>query len=326
MSDCFTGRCCLRGIEMNKYEHFRCLCEKKLPSKVNDIHGRQLVIWGASDGGKILKHVIEALGYECHAFADSKYEEKREFCSLKVISPKKLNPEKYYVLVGVMSFAYAIEETLQELGYTHQDYIYIFDNEGYNKEDIEYQGCKVGRYTYGYQDLLKDFPIAKSIGRYCSINASARTVNNHAIDCITTHPFLDYRMFYSWDKQEKRKELCVKYGKYGNEFNSYTSPIRSNKDIVIGSDVWIGANVVILPGVTVGDGAILAAGAVVTKNVEPYAIVGGVPATTIKKRFSDDVIEKLLKIKWWEWSVDKIEENIELFYQPEEFCNKIGAM
>ena len=80
----------------------------------------------------------------------------------------------------------------------------------------------------------------------------------------------------------------------------------------------------ILPGVAIGDGAILAAGAVVTKDVKPYTVVGGVPAKTIKKRFDDEMIETFLKIKWWEWTVDKIEENIELFYQPEVFCEKFG--
>lgn len=307
---------------MNKYEYFHSLCENKIPARLDDVRERKVIIWGASDGGKILKRVIESMGCECSAFVDSKYEEKKEFCSLDVLSPKVLAPQNYYVFVGVMSFVYDIEEVLQELGYGHKDYCYIFDNEGYNKDDIEYHGCKIGRYTYGYRDLLKDFPIAKSIGRYCSINGTARVVNNHAIDCVTTHPFLDHRMFYSWDKQEERKRLCMKYGKYGKEFNSYTSPIRSNKDIIIGNDVWIGANVVILPGVTIGDGAILAAGAVVTKDVDPYAIVGGVPATVIKKRFSDDIIDKLLEIKWWDWSIEKIEENIELFYQTIDFCKE----
>ena len=81
---------------------------------------------------------------------------------------------------------------------------------------------------------------------------------------------------------------------------------------------------VILPGVTIGDGAVLAAGAIVNKNVEPYEIVGGVPAKPIKKRFTDDVIEKLLEIKWWDWSIDEIEENIELFYQPEKMVSFFG--
>ena len=79
----------------------------------------------------------------------------------------------------------------------------------------------------------------------------------------------------------------------------------------------IGGNVSILPGVTIGDGAIIAAGAVVTKDVEPYAIVGGVPARRIRYRFSREVIDRLLRIKWWEWEHEKIEDNLELFFCPD---------
>lgn len=78
------------------------------------------------------------------------------------------------------------------------------------------------------------------------------------------------------------------------------------KDSVIGNDVWIGNNVCIKQGITIGDGAIIATGAVVTKSVLPYTIYGGVPAKFIKKRFTDEQIEELLKIKWWNWNIEKI--------------------
>ena len=82
-------------------------------------------------------------------------------------------------------------------------------------------------------------------------------------------------------------------------------------NITIGNDVWIGYEAVILSGVTIGDGAIIGTRSVVTKDVPPYTIVGGAPARVIKKRFSDDVIEKLLKIKWWNWPVEKIAGSLE---------------
>jgi len=92
--------------------------------------------------------------------------------------------------------------------------------------------------------------------------------------------------------------------------------------VIIGNDVWIGANVIILPNVTVGDGAIIGAGAVVTKNVEPYSIVGGVPARLIKKRFSDLEITKLLQIKWWNKDISWIRVNQAYFTNINEFFNR----
>ena len=80
--------------------------------------------------------------------------------------------------------------------------------------------------------------------------------------------------------------------------------------IIIGNDVWIGFEAVILSGVTIGDGAIIGTRAVVTKDVPPYMIVGGIPAKSIRKRFSDDVICKLLKLQWWNWTENRIKKNI----------------
>ena len=81
-------------------------------------------------------------------------------------------------------------------------------------------------------------------------------------------------------------------------------------DIVIGNDVWIGYEAVILAGVTIGDGAIIGTRALVTRDVAPYTIVGGVPAKPIRKRFSDEIISRLLEIKWWDWPDEKIKRNI----------------
>jgi acetyltransferase-like isoleucine patch superfamily enzyme len=93
-------------------------------------------------------------------------------------------------------------------------------------------------------------------------------------------------------------------------------------DVIIGSDVWLGANATILSGVSIGHGAVVACGALVTKNVKPYEVVAGNPARHIRFRFSDDDVEKLLEISWWEWDVKEVlnistylcNENLELFF------------
>jgi len=82
-------------------------------------------------------------------------------------------------------------------------------------------------------------------------------------------------------------------------------------DTVIGNDVWIGTNVTVLPGIKIGDGAIIAANATVTRDVEPYSIVGGNPIKLIKMRFSKAKIQELLELKWWDWDLDRITENLE---------------
>jgi acetyltransferase-like isoleucine patch superfamily enzyme len=90
--------------------------------------------------------------------------------------------------------------------------------------------------------------------------------------------------------------------------------ITSNGNITIGNDVWVGFGVTIMSGVTIGDGVVIAANANIVKDIEPYSIIGGNPAKLIKKRFSDEDIEFLLKLRWWDWTPDKIEENKELLF------------
>ncbi len=102
----------------------------------------------------------------------------------------------------------------------------------------------------------------------------------------------------------------------------YELPEKRNF-ILIGSDVWIGANSIILPGIKIGHGAIIGAGSVVTHNVTPYAIVAGSPARLVRFRYSEDQIRKLLKIAWWNWTDEKIAENVAYFYgEVEKFIEK----
>ena len=101
-------------------------------------------------------------------------------------------------------------------------------------------------------------------------------------------------------------------------------PSVDGGQVIIGSDVWIAGDVTILSGIIIGNGAIIACNSVVTKDVPPYAFVAGNPAEIKKYRFDDNVIKKLLEIKWWKWSDEKIRNNIEYFRDINKFVNKFG--
>lgn len=106
------------------------------------------------------------------------------------------------------------------------------------------------------------------------------------------------------------------YANIQNKFQDkyhFCSILTTKGGIIVGNNVWIGDNVVILSGVIVGDGAVLGAGSVVTKNIPPYSIAAGNPAKVIRKRFSDEIIEQLRTIKWWDWPEDKIRRNRKFF-------------
>lgn len=134
------------------------------------------------------------------------------------------------------------------------------------------------------------------IGRFCAIAKGVEFIMNganHRMNSITTYPF--NIMGNGWERATPTlQELPLK------------------GDTVVGNDVWIGQNVTILPGVHIGDGAIVGANSVVSKNVPAYHIVGGNPIRTIRKRFDDETIDFLIHLKWWDWSDEKIFENLEL--------------
>lgn len=144
------------------------------------------------------------------------------------------------------------------------------------------------------------------IGRFCSIGPNVKIgLGLHPTNFISTHP-----AFYSTQKQ---CQITFADKNYFKELGK----------IIIGNDVWIGANVLILDNVSIGDGAIIAAGAVVTKDVEPYSVVGGLPARLIRMRFKYDEIQCLMGIEWWNRDIEWLKRNYALFNNPEDFFRLI---
>lgn len=166
---------------------------------------------------------------------------------------------------------------------------------------------QVGEFTYAWKPRIKSWGEGTTcrIGKFCSIAGDVQIFlgGNHRNDWITTYPF--------------NQLLQDVYG------NIKGHPM-SKGDVVIGNDVWIGNNVMIMSGVTIGDGASIGAGAVVTKDVPPYAIAAGVPATVKKYRFAPGVRTILLKMRWWDWPIDKIAEAVPLLQSGnwQEFFEK----
>ncbi|HEY5532871.1 MAG TPA: CatB-related O-acetyltransferase [Candidatus Anoxymicrobiaceae bacterium] len=154
---------------------------------------------------------------------------------------------------------------------------------------------EIGEYTYGVPKVV--FPQARlKIGKFCSIswNVTIYLGGNHRLDWIALYPFAG--------KEHDRWPDVEGVDKY----------LTTRGDVTIGNDVWIGSDVIIMSGVTIGDGAAIGAGSVITTDVEPYSVVAGNPARVIKKRFSDDDIDKLLRISWWDWPEEKIRRNVHL--------------
>lgn len=164
---------------------------------------------------------------------------------------------------------------------------------------------QVGRYTYfdGNVRLVTWVPGEKIVfGNFCSVADGAMICvgGNHGTELVSTYPFDNFIL-----------------GK-PNPTRTY----RTTRDTVIGNDVWIASRACVLGGTQVGNGAVLSTGSVVFGDVPPYAIMAGNPAQIVRYRFSKVTVERLQRLKWWDWPNDKIQANVEWFYRPiQEFID-----
>lgn len=163
-----------------------------------------------------------------------------------------------------------------------------------------YGNIELGAYSYisgpgSYVDGAK-------IGKHCSIARYVTLgVTGHNYNWVSTSAaFIDRTL----------------------DINNTPPHVPQKNPVIIGNDVWIGMYAIVNRGIKIGDGAVVASGAVVTKDVPPYAIVGGNPAKIIKYRFSPEIIENLLEIKWWDWDESLIKSRVDDFYNIEQFCSK----
>lgn len=298
---------------------YKKICEDIIQYRIDDIRRKKFIyVWGAGRGALIIKEVLSGFDLKIDFFIDKRFSELNGKLDVPVIPIEEFDKNEGFLIVGFRGTNYEADNVVSHM--PSDSYIYIMDGKTivYRHCTI-YKGVPIGKYTYGYKELLSEFPLCRGIGNFCSISRTARIYNCHPLEYVTTSPILDHRSFHTIDEMPEIERLCDKYGKHFDNHPYEDSKLRKNRPVKIGNDVWIGANVVILPGVTIGDGAIIGAGAVVTHDVGPYEIVGGVPAKLIKKRFSDRDIAKFEAIKWWDWTEEKLKENFELLYQPELF-------
>lgn len=179
----------------------------------------------------------------------------------------------------------------------------------YLQDVVTGPNIEVGAYTI-YNDFVHDprdfeknnllyhYPVngdRLKIGKFCSVACGVKflfTSGNHSLRSLSTYSF------------------PIFYEQWGLDPKNIRDAWENKGDIVIGNDVWIGYEAVILSGVTVGDGAVIGTRAVVTKDVPPYTIVGGVPARPIRRRFDPQTIARLEKLRWWDWEEERIARNL----------------
>ncbi len=160
--------------------------------------------------------------------------------------------------------------------------------EFYLDREIKTYGWTIGEHTYGHPTILEPRDANFTIGKYTSIGPHVFIcLSNHDVRNVSSYPFVALQAYWPGVPEGVTDHI-------------------SKGDVCIGNDVWIGAHVFICPGVTIGDGAVLGSYSVVTKDVAAYDIVGGNPARRLRSRFAEDVVQRLLRIAWWDWADETV--------------------
>jgi virginiamycin A acetyltransferase len=193
------------------------------------------------------------------------------------------NPNTIYPLEGYDKLVF-LKPFIKAPNIIVGDYTY-FDDPKNGPENFEVQNVL---YNYDFTKVQLIF------GKFCAIAAETRFImtGDHKLDGFSTYPFPIFKS--GWEEVYNVAELPTK------------------GDIIVGNDVWFGYDSLVKGGVTIGDGAIIASRAVVVKDVPPYSIVAGNPAKVVKMRFEKEMIERLLKLAWWDWSIEKITKHLPL--------------
>ena len=261
------------------------------------LNGREVAIWGNPT-----RSMLRALKSNKYHIADI------------------VDPAKHYVVAVTQEDFDDFVKDKQSAGFKFIDDCTYADEVGELPFEWECYNAKIGRWTYfgkGIAGSCKDGYI-ESIGHFTSINETAVIAVNHQLDMSFVSDSLDFPQVFTAENMALFQEKLLSDPKHPYAY--------SKSPIIIGSDVYIGANAFINASkvTSIGDGAIIGSGAVVLEDVPPYAVVVGVPAKIKRYRFSPEMIEILLRVKWWDWSIDEINANADALMSPELFMEKFG--
>lgn len=260
------------------------------------LNGREIAVWG--NPTRLMLRILKPYRYHI---------------------AERVNPQKHYVVtVNDDDLTDFLMDAQSEPFKYVDDYLTFHDRGGQLPFEWECYGVKIGRQTYFGERFVKGcrYGFIESMGHFTSINSSA------AVQCDHQHNMIfmsdEMQEFFTTENKTRFKDRYLADPK---------NPYAQNKGrIRIGNDVWIGSYAFINASkvTSIGDGAIIGSGAVVIDNIPPYAIAVGVPARVKRYRFAPEMIETLLRVKWWDWSINEINANADALMSPDIFKERFG--